>query len=161
MDCCRKTGNHGRWNCSLRCEMSCICFVLSILYKDRIFLFCTCILSYLQRCICAVSVLYLCWNCRLRWGMTQALPLIDALTTLGWRLTSVGPPRLAAKDDQSLWSNFKWNPSSWWRGKEVGFNFDLLCIYLQQREWGGVESRVGKMFEEFILKRNEDLGNAS
>ena len=59
--------------------------------------------------------------------MTQALPLIDALTTLGWRLTSVGPPRLAAKDDQSLWSNFKWNPSSWWRGKEVGFNFDQLC----------------------------------
>ena len=97
MDCCRKTGNHGRWNCSLRCEMSCICFVLSILYKDRIFLFCTCILSYLQRCICAVSVLYLCWNCRLRWGMTQALPLIDALTTLGWRLTSVGPPALQLK----------------------------------------------------------------
>ena len=120
------------------CDVECIRFVLYIycifvLYMCArlLYLCCICIVFVLYVfCICIV--LYLCQNCRVWWGMTQALPLIDALTTLGWRLTSVGPAPHSKRWSISL-VKFQ-NPSC--SGIDVGSNFDLFCIHPHQREWG-------------------------
>ena len=39
--------------------MSCICFVLSILYKDRLFVFCTCIfIVFAALYLCCISIVF-------------------------------------------------------------------------------------------------------